>query len=159
MSSETQTKEAIAAIADDPKAVFVALLARALHRAGVASDQLEETIANAATFFGLQCEIFALPTNITLAVGPRYAQQIVMLRLRPARVDLRRLALLNELFDHLQRGNTTLVQAITALKTIDEDTPPANPLFMIVALAMVAARPASSMRSEKASPFSTGFSK
>lgn len=136
MSAETP--EAIAAIADDPKAVFVTLLARELHRAGVASDQLEETIEAAATHFGLQCEIFALPTNITLAVGPRYAQQIVMLRLQPARVDLRRLALLNEIFEGVQRGNTNLAQAITALKTIDENAPPANPLLSIVALAMVA---------------------
>lgn len=132
------TREAIAAIADDPKAVFIALLARALHRSGVASDQLEETITNAAAFLGLQCEIFALPTNITLAVGPRYAQQIVMLRLRPARVDLRRLALLNELFDNFERGTSTLPQAITALKAIDDDAREANPFFMIVALAMVA---------------------
>lgn len=122
----------------DEKAIFVAQMARELHRAGVASDQLERTITAISGVLGLQVEIFALPTNVTLAIGPRHAQQIVMLRMSPGRVNLRRLALLNEIFDDLQSGTIQLHDAIAQLRGLDMRCPP-PPLYMtILALASVA---------------------
>lgn len=59
---------AISAIADDPKAVFLATVARELHQAGVATDTLEETLGDIASSIGLTTQIFALPTQITIAV-------------------------------------------------------------------------------------------
>lgn len=127
-----------AAIQEDPKAIFVTQLARELHRAGVASDQLERTITAISGVLGLQIEIFALPTNVTIAIGPRYAQQIVMLRMSPGRVNLRKLALLNDIFDELQSGAIDLPTAVSQLREIDERCP-APPVFMnILALASVA---------------------
>lgn len=113
-------------------------LARELHRAGVASDQLERTITAISGVLGLQIEIFALPTNVTIAVGPRYAQQIVMLRMNPGRVNLRKLALLNEIFDELQNGSIDLPDAISQLRGIDERCPSPPVLMTILALASVA---------------------
>lgn len=127
-----------AAIQQDPKAIFLTQLARELHRAGVASDQLERTISSISAVLGLQVEIFALPTNVTIAIGPRYAQQIVMLRMNPGRVNLRKLALLNEIFDELQSGAIDLPAAVAQLRGIDAHCPP-PPVFMtILALASVA---------------------
>lgn len=120
-----------AAVQEDPKAIFVAQMARELHRAGVASDQLERTITSISKVLGLQIEIFALPTNITLAIGPRYAQQIVMLRLSPGRVNLRKLALLNEIFDEVQNGSIDLNEAVAQLRGLDKRCPP-PPFFMSV---------------------------
>jgi uncharacterized membrane protein YjjP (DUF1212 family) len=128
----------LAAIQDDPKAVFLTQLARELHRAGVASDQLELTIVATANVLGLQIEIFALPTNITIALGPRYAQRIVMLRLQPGRVNLRKLAFLNELFDELQSGRIDIRAAIAQLREIDKFCPPPPVLRSTFALASVA---------------------
>jgi uncharacterized membrane protein YjjP (DUF1212 family) len=128
----------IAAIKDDPKAVFVTQLARELHRAGVASDQLENTISATANVLGLDIEIFALPTNITIALGPQHAQSIVMLRLQPGRVNLRKLAFLNELFDELQSGRIDIRAAIARLREIDAFCPPPPALRSIFALASVA---------------------
>lgn len=125
-------------IQDDPKAIFIAQLARELHRAGVASDQLERTILATAGALGVEIEIFALPTNITIAIGPRYAQRIVMLRLDPGRVNLRKLAFLNELFDELQTGRIDIATAIAQLNTIDALCPPPPALRSIFALACVA---------------------
>lgn len=126
------------AITDDPKAVFVTQLARELHRAGVASDQLEQTITSISGVLGLQIEIFALPTNLTIAIGPRYAQQIVMLRLNPGRVNLRKLALLNDIFDELQNGRIDLPAAVAQLREIDTRCRPPAVLMTILALACVA---------------------
>ncbi|HEY8296739.1 MAG TPA: threonine/serine exporter family protein [Candidatus Baltobacteraceae bacterium] len=128
----------VSAIQDDPKAVLITLLARELHRAGVASDQLEETITSAADMLGLQIEIFALPTNVQIAIGPRYAQQIVMLRLQPGAVNLRRLAVINDTFDQLQSGKIDIAAATEQLRHIDRRTPLPFPLLSIASLAMVA---------------------
>ncbi len=125
-------------IQDDPKAIFIAQLAHELHRAGVDSDQLEKTISATARVLGLEIEIFALPTNVTIAVGPRYAQRIVMLRLDPGRVNLRKLAFLNELFDELQTNRIDLDRAIAQLRQIDKLCPSPPALRSIFALACVA---------------------
>ncbi len=122
----------------DEKAIFVAQIARELHRAGVASDQLERTITAISAVLGLQVEIFALPTNVTLAIGPRHAQQIIMLRMSPGRVNLRRLALLNEIFDDLQSGAIALPDAIAQLRGLDTRCPPPPVYMTILALASVA---------------------
>lgn len=122
----------------DEKAIFVAQMARELHRAGVASDQLERTITAISGVLGLQVEIFALPTNVTLAIGERHAQQIVMLRMSPGRVNLRRLALLNEIFDDLQSGAIQLHDAIAQLRGLDTRCPPPPVYMTILALASVA---------------------
>lgn len=126
------------AIQEDPRAVFLTQVARELHRAGVATDQLERTITATARALGLEVEVFALPTNLTIAIGPRYAQQIVMLRLQPGRVNLRKLAFLNELFDELQRGKIDMRGAIEQLKEIDAHCPPPPALRSIFALTCVA---------------------
>ena len=95
--SETTTKP-ISAIADDPKAVFLATMARALHESGIATDALEETLENIADAIGIPLQIFALPTQITIAVGPRWNQKIVLMRLNPEQVNLRRISILNTFY-------------------------------------------------------------
>ena len=127
-----------AAIQEDSRVVFLTQVARELHRAGVATDQLERTITATAQVLGLQVEVFALPTNVTIAIGGRYEQQIVMLRLQPGRVNLRKLAFLNELFDELQRGAIDMPAAVKQLHKIDTYCPPPPALRSIFALACVA---------------------
>jgi uncharacterized membrane protein YjjP (DUF1212 family) len=133
-----ESTRSIAAIRDDPKAVFITQLARELHRAGVSSDQLEQTIASIADALKLEVEILAYPTNVMIAVGPRYAQQIAMLSLRPGRVNLRKLALLNDVVDDLQSGRLDIRAASEQLRTIDARNPAPPALMSIFALASVA---------------------
>jgi uncharacterized membrane protein YjjP (DUF1212 family) len=104
----------------------------------VATDQLERTIGSIAQTLDAQIEIFALPTNVTIAIGPRYAQQIVMLRLDPARPNLRKLALLNEIFDALQNGRITLDDATAQLNEIDRRCPPPPAIAALFSLCGVA---------------------
>ena len=44
MTDEPTAQPGVAAIADDPKAVFIATMARELHLAGIATDALESTL-------------------------------------------------------------------------------------------------------------------
>ncbi len=124
--------------ADDPKAVFLATMARELHLAGIATDSLEETLLNIADAIGLSVQIFALPTNITLAIGPRWDQKVIMMRLDPGRVNLRKIALLNEIYDDLRAGKIDYREAAVLVNNIDRRWPGLNVLWEIPALALVA---------------------
>lgn len=61
-----------------------------------------------------------------------------MLRLEPAHPNLRKLALLNEIFDDLQAGKITLDAATALLRSLDDRCPPPNAIASIFALACVA---------------------
>jgi uncharacterized membrane protein YjjP (DUF1212 family) len=77
-------------------------MGRELHRAGIATDAIEETLTDIATSIGLEAQVFALPTYITIAIGPNWHQRTIMMRLEPGRVSLRKIALINEIYDALR---------------------------------------------------------
>jgi uncharacterized membrane protein YjjP (DUF1212 family) len=136
--NDSPQSAAISAIADDPKAVFLATMARELHRAGVATDGLEETLTDIATTIGLTMQVFALPTQITIAVGPNWNQKLVMLRLPPGRVNLRRLAVLNVIYDDLRAGKIDYREASVAVNDVDRRWPGRNAAWEIPALTLLA---------------------
>lgn len=132
------TAQPISAIADDPKSVFLATMARALHESGVATDSLEQTLSNIADSIGVPLQIFALPTQITIAVGPRWNQKTVLMRLEPGQVNLRRISLLNTIYDDLVAGKIDYREAAVAVNNIDNRWPGLNVYWQIPALALVA---------------------
>jgi uncharacterized membrane protein YjjP (DUF1212 family) len=99
--SEAAAREALVG---DPDAQLVMGVGRAYHQAGAASDQLEELMGATARALGLELQVTALPTSITAAIGPGYAQKVVLLRLQPGNIDLRRLSLLNVVFERIVHG-------------------------------------------------------
>lgn len=129
--------EPIAAIADDPRAVFLARMARALHRAGIATDALEQTLTDVAHAIGLEVQIFALPTQITIAVGPFLQQAQVIMRLEPGQINLRNIASLNEVYDELRAGKLDYRTAAARVEAIDA-RPTIGVFWQIPALALVA---------------------
>jgi uncharacterized membrane protein YjjP (DUF1212 family) len=102
-TTRVATSEAAAkdALAGDPGALLVIAVGRAFHQAGVSSDQLEELMSATARAVGLELQVTALPTSITAAIGPGHAQKVVLLRLEPGTIDLRRLSLLNVVFERV----------------------------------------------------------
>jgi uncharacterized membrane protein YjjP (DUF1212 family) len=114
-------------------------MARELHQAGVATDSLEETLTEIAHAIGLSTQIFALPTQITIAVGPSWNQNIVLMRLEPGNVSLRKLTRLNEIYDRLRSGAIDYREAAVEVSTLDTRWPRMNILWQIPALALVAA--------------------
>ncbi|MDQ2872501.1 MAG: threonine/serine exporter family protein [Candidatus Eremiobacteraeota bacterium] len=133
-----ESSRTVSAIQDDPKAVLITSLARELHRAGVSSDQLQQSISSAADALGLQAEILAFPTMIQIAVGPRYAQQIVVLRMTPGKVNLRKLAGIDAVFDDLLNARIDIDAAIDYLRHIDRRVPLTPAWLSIAGLGMVA---------------------
>lgn len=125
-------------LGDDPKAIFLATMARELHLAGIATDSLEKTLLGIADSIGLPVQIFALPTNITIAVGPRWQQKTVMMRLEPGRVNLRKISLLNLIYDDLREGKIDYHQASELVADIDRRWPGIAPWWEIPALVLVA---------------------
>lgn len=113
-------------------------MARALHEAGIATDALEETLSDIAATIDLPTEIFATPTQITIAYGQRFNQRIVLMRLDPGTVSLRKIAMLNDIYDRLRTGKINYQEAATAITTVDRSWPGMHPLLDIPALALVA---------------------
>jgi uncharacterized membrane protein YjjP (DUF1212 family) len=113
-------------------------LGRELHRAGIATDAIEQTLNEVARSIGLDVEVFALPTYITIAVGPSWHQHTVMMRLEPGRVSLRKIALLNEIYDALRAGRIDFDRATSLLAGVDSQWPGLPKWLEIPALALIA---------------------
>ncbi|MEO6990803.1 MAG: threonine/serine exporter family protein [Candidatus Baltobacteraceae bacterium] len=119
-------------------AEFVVLLGEVLHRSGLSTDDIERTLSQAARFLGLPLEVFALPTMLLFAIGPPDAQRVVMRRVQPGSVNLRRLAVLDALYDRLQSGQTDLAAAIERLRSFEADVPAPGIGITIISNALVA---------------------
>ena len=114
-------------------------MGRELHRAGVATDAIEQTLTDLAESIGLVVQIFALPTYITIASGPDWEQRIVMMRLEPGRISLRKIALLNEVYDQLRNGRISFLEATELLANVDASWPGLPPWWSILAFGLIAA--------------------
>jgi uncharacterized membrane protein YjjP (DUF1212 family) len=123
------------AIAGDTAAELVLAFGRAFHQSGMPVDQLEETMHLAAASVGIVLQVTALPTSITAAIGPGYAQRVVLLRLEPGVVDLRRLSLLNAVFGDAIAHRIGTRAALVELERIAALAHAARPPFAIVAYA------------------------
>jgi len=106
------------AVAGDAKAELIIGLGRAFHAAGLPCDQLEALMHGAATALGRELQVAVLPTSFTAAIGPSDAQRLVLLRLQPGSIHLRRLARLNALFDRVLTQRVTTEDALDELRRI-----------------------------------------
>lgn len=106
------------AVAGDPKAALVMALGRAYHQSGVPSDQLEALMHAAARALALELQVTALPTSITAAIGPAYAQNVVLLRLEPGQIDLQRLTLLNGVYERVLHDEIDTSYAVREVRRI-----------------------------------------
>jgi uncharacterized membrane protein YjjP (DUF1212 family) len=122
----------------DEREIFLATMARELHRAGMATDAIELTLTDLARSIGLSVQIFALPTYITIAAGPTWEQQVVMMRLEPGRVSLRKIAHLNEIYDDLRSGKIDYRQATVLLAEVDTRWPGLSVWWEIPGLVLIA---------------------
>jgi uncharacterized membrane protein YjjP (DUF1212 family) len=113
-------------------------LGRELHRAGIATDAIEQTLTETAASIGLDAQIFALPTYITIAIGPNWQQRTLMMRLEPGRVSLRKIALLTHIYDSLRAGAIDYDGATRLLSEVDERWPGLPAWLEIPALALIA---------------------
>jgi uncharacterized membrane protein YjjB (DUF3815 family) len=79
----------------------------------------------------------ALPTSITLAIGPAYHQKVVMLRLTPGSLDLTNVALLTEIYDAVCDRQIEITEAVRRVRNVIAQTQPAPAWRTIASFALV----------------------
>jgi uncharacterized membrane protein YjjP (DUF1212 family) len=112
-------------------------IGRAYHQAGVSSDQLEDLMSTTARALGLELQVTALPTSITAAIGPGNTQEFVLVRLEPGSIDLRRLSLLNLVFERIVHHQIETPAAIGDVERIASLRHDPRPLQCVVAYTML----------------------
>lgn len=125
-------------MATDPRELFLTTMARELHRAGIATDAIEQTLTDLARSIGVQAQIFALPTHVSISLGPDSDQHTVNMRLEPGRISLRKIALLNEIYDSLRRRQIDYAHAAQLVSEVDRRWPGLPAWWEIPALALIA---------------------
>jgi len=91
-------------------------LARALHRYGFSSQQVEDALTLVARRVGVRGEFFATPTAIFAALESAEADETMLIRVDPGSVNLEKLSRLDRLTREIAAG---VVDLSTASDTID----------------------------------------
>src|SRR5271155_1520013 len=125
------------ALVGDPESALVIAIGKAYHQAGVPSDQLEDLMSATALALHRELQVTALPTSITAALGPGDAQKIVLLRLQPGEIDLRRLALLNIVFERIVHQQLSTALATKEVERIGSLRHVAQPVQTVSAYCML----------------------
>jgi len=120
----------------DDRTELLLALGRGLHQAGLPTDSLEGTLRDVAGSCDVALQVNALPTSLTLAVGSGFAQRVVILRLEPGRLHLRKLALLEGVVDAIRRGRSASA-ALADVAAIDTEVQPDPPPLTIAAYALL----------------------
>ncbi|BDE06712.1 membrane protein [Vulcanimicrobium alpinum] len=109
----------------DDRSELLLVLARGLHQAGLPTDTIEQTLRDVALTLGVILQVNVLPTSITLAVGAGFAQQLVIVRLEPGQLHLRKLALLDGVLGTLRSGAdpAAVLAEIAAVDTVERPDP------------------------------------
>ncbi|MCS7001657.1 MAG: threonine/serine exporter family protein, partial [Dehalococcoidia bacterium] len=124
----------------DPTAVeFLLALGRALHSAGVASYQLEDTLARIAQRLGVTLQVFAIPTGIFVAFGPPERQRTSLLRVEPGAVNLEQIAALDAIGDAVARGRLSVAAGCAAVAAVISAPPRYGPALIAGCYAFAAA--------------------
>ena len=121
----------------DDRTELLLALGRGLHQAGFPTDSLEQTLREVAGACGIAVQVNVLPTSLTLAVGSGFSQQLVILRLEPGKLHLRKLALLDGVVRALRRGQEPGL-ALARVTAIDTAVQPDPPPLTIAAYALLA---------------------
>jgi uncharacterized membrane protein YjjP (DUF1212 family) len=121
----------------DDRTELLLALGRGLHQAGIPTDSLEQTLREVAGACGVALQVNALPTSLTLAVGAGFAQRLVILRLEPGKLHLRKLALLDGVVHGIRLGREPGI-ALAEVTAIDTAVQPDPPLQTVLAYALLA---------------------
>ena len=116
----------------DPRATLLVLMGEQLHLAGTTSDRLESMLTRMAGVLGLELHALALPTSMTLAIGPAYRQKVVMLRLSPGSLNLRSLYTLTRIYDGVCSGTFEIGAGVEQIKAMIAQKQPA-PVWLTIA--------------------------
>lgn len=102
----TATPKSVANINAERRAAigFILRLARALHTYGIPAHSLEDVLGQASERLRLTGQFFSTPTSIFASFGAQEEQQTFLLRVEPGRVDLGKIADLDDVTTGVLRG-------------------------------------------------------
>jgi uncharacterized membrane protein YjjP (DUF1212 family) len=112
-------------------------LGKAYHQSGIPADTLEDVLRAVACVLEIELQVNALPTSLTFAVGSGTDQRVVILRLEPGRLNLRKLALLNGVYRRLLERNVDVDTTLSEVAAIDAKVAPRPALVTIGAYALL----------------------
>ena len=99
----------------DPRLRLLVRVATALHEAGAPSYRIEETVAGLGGKFGIETATFAVPTGLTIGLGPIDRQLVRIVRTQPRGPALERLRLVNGVISDIADGTIDPARAIERL--------------------------------------------
>ena len=103
---------------DDPRLRLLVRVAIALHEAGAPSYRIEETVAELGQRFGIETATFAVPTGLTIGLGPLDRQLVRIVRTQPRGPALERLRLVNGVVSDVATDSIDPATAIARLQEI-----------------------------------------
>ena len=93
-------------------------VAVALHEGGAPSYRIEDTIASLGRRLDVETAVFAVPTGLTIGLGPTDEQEVRIVRTQPRPPSLERLSLVNDVVHDLANGRTNPQAGIDRLDAI-----------------------------------------
>jgi len=99
------------------RAVFLAMLAEALSSYGMATHELEESVARCADRLSIPARVSATPTSILLMIGPEDDERTRLILPNRAGVNLTRLAELARVARQVENGELTAREGIEEIRT------------------------------------------
>ncbi|MAB71896.1 MAG: hypothetical protein CMJ54_05270 [Planctomycetaceae bacterium] len=99
-------------------------VAEALHESGAPSYRIEASVAAVGGRFEMTTAVFAVPTGLTLGLGPIDRQEIRMIRTRPRSPALQRMRLVDIVIRDLVSGDC---DADTGIRRLDDITARPSP--------------------------------
>ncbi len=108
-------------------------VAIALHEGGAPSYRIEDTVASLGRRLDIETAVFALPTGLTIGLGPRDEQEVRIVRTQPRPPSLERLRLVNDVIHDLAAGGMGMDEAIGRLDGIFERTGRWSPIWILAA--------------------------
>jgi uncharacterized membrane protein YjjP (DUF1212 family) len=121
---------------DDPRLRLLVRVATALHEAGAPSYRIEETVAGLGAKFGIETATFAVPTGLTIGLGPIDRQLVRIVRTQPRGPALERLRLVNGVISDIADGEIDPDQAIEQLDELAARPGRWSPLWILLAFAI-----------------------
>lgn len=105
-------------VADHAHRALLLRVATALHEAGAPSYRIEDTVAGLGARFGIETAVFAVPTGLTIGLGPLDDQQVRIIRTQPRGPSLERLRLVNDVVAAVAAGQIGVDAATCRLDAI-----------------------------------------
>jgi uncharacterized membrane protein YjjP (DUF1212 family) len=122
--------------AGDPRIVFMVKLGQALHRYGVSTHRLEQSMNLVAQRLGMTGSFFVTPTGIFAAFGLPEEHRTSLIRIEATEVNLEKQARLDELVSRVIHGQVSIADGARTIDQIVAAPPRYGPILSTICFAL-----------------------